>query len=248
MKGEVYRRPPGQSNMEKVLDYWDEMNLWLFMSAMVSYGMFVSLLVLHGWAIYLVSVLYYVGLIWLGWYLRKQGKLLASYRQGMQGERFVGQQLMEQLLPEGFKVFHDLDFGTFNIDHVVVGPNGVFAIETKTWSKRASSARMTCKSGALFKENGQAILGGPDAIEEAKRHAEALERFLSSRLKRPFTVKAVLALPGYFTDNKEPGSIGIINSKNCLPYFKQTRLQPLPEDLRNEVEIVLAPKTEIRLE
>ena len=33
------------------------------------------------------------------------------------------------------KVYHDIPGNNFNIDHVVVGPNGVFAVETEGRSK-----------------------------------------------------------------------------------------------------------------
>jgi hypothetical protein len=35
----------------------------------------------------------------------------------------------------GYQVFHDVQFERRNVDHVVVGPKGVFALETKTRRK-----------------------------------------------------------------------------------------------------------------
>ncbi|HET7478113.1 MAG TPA: nuclease-related domain-containing protein, partial [Rubrobacteraceae bacterium] len=55
------------------------------------------------------------------------------WEEGARGEFLVGEEL-EKLYKEGFHVFHDyfaLDRG--NVDHFVVGPPGVFAIETKAW-------------------------------------------------------------------------------------------------------------------
>lgn len=53
---------------------------------------------------------------------------------GRDEERTVGQ-LLEELRESGYRVFHDIPGPDFNVDHVVVGPAGIFTIETKTRSK-----------------------------------------------------------------------------------------------------------------
>jgi len=50
--------------------------------------------------------------------------------QGAAGERETAKRLA--LLPASFTVLNDLAFSGFNVDHVVVGPTGVWAIETKS--------------------------------------------------------------------------------------------------------------------
>src|SRR5699024_3868651 len=62
--------------------------------------------------------------------------VVRKLRQGADGERAVGQYL-EGLREQGYKVFHDIVADGFNLDHVAIGPGGVFTIETKTWSKPA---------------------------------------------------------------------------------------------------------------
>ena len=42
---------------------------------------------------------------------------------------------------QGFHVYHDFPAEGFNIDHIVVGAKGVFAVETKTRSKRTTANR-----------------------------------------------------------------------------------------------------------
>ena len=54
---------------------------------------------------------------------------------GARGELRVARELAP-LESEGYRVIHDLDTGHGNIDHVIVGPTGVFAIETKAWKGR----------------------------------------------------------------------------------------------------------------
>ena len=56
-------------------------------------------------------------------------------QRGIEGEERVGS-LLDALQPEGFMVIHDLEIGHGNADHVLVGPTGVFVIETKDWGGR----------------------------------------------------------------------------------------------------------------
>ena len=58
-------------------------------------------------------------------------KQRTDLRKGARGEVVVGFILAD--LPESFCVINDLTTRFGNIDHVVVGPTGVFAIDTKTW-------------------------------------------------------------------------------------------------------------------
>jgi hypothetical protein len=61
-------------------------------------------------------------------------KQIRAMRLGRDGERAVGQAL-EQLRRYGYRVFHDILGPNWNIDHVVIGPGGIFTVETKTLSK-----------------------------------------------------------------------------------------------------------------
>lgn len=55
----------------------------------------------------------------------------SNWVQGAEGEEVVGKAL-EELRAEGWCVIHDVSFGRGNIDHIVVGPGGIFTIETKS--------------------------------------------------------------------------------------------------------------------
>jgi hypothetical protein len=53
-----------------------------------------------------------------------------NWRRGALGEHVVRDVL--ESLPESFAVLNDVATPCGNLDHVVVGPTGVFAVETKT--------------------------------------------------------------------------------------------------------------------
>lgn len=54
-----------------------------------------------------------------------------NYDRGAAGEEAVGE-ILESLREQGWCVIHDVSFGRGNIDHIVVGPGGIFTIETKS--------------------------------------------------------------------------------------------------------------------
>lgn len=129
------------------------------------------MLIVMGFAFWPMSL---VGLLLILYFdgQAKDGRLLdpTSWLMGLRGERAVGKALEE--LPPGYRVIHDLDIGRGNVDHVVIGPSGVFAIETKVWNGRFSS-----RGGRLF-HNGReerAVLGQVvgGAVEVRRRLAAA---------------------------------------------------------------------------
>ena len=54
-----------------------------------------------------------------------------SLRKGAAGEKSVAHTLNK--LPDEFRVANDVATPSGNLDHVVIGPTGVFVIETKDW-------------------------------------------------------------------------------------------------------------------
>lgn len=55
---------------------------------------------------------------------------IEQWQQGAFGEQATGK-VLKELEREGWMVLHDLPRGTGNVDHVVVGPAGVFVLDSK---------------------------------------------------------------------------------------------------------------------
>ena len=73
------------------------------------------------------------------------------YEQGAHGERATGA-ILDELRQHGWAVYHDVRWPgrpRANIDHVVVGPPGVFVIDSKNWSGRIDVFDQT------FRHNGR---------------------------------------------------------------------------------------------
>jgi Nuclease-related domain len=57
--------------------------------------------------------------------------LVERHDRGATGEEHVGA-LLEELSQVGWHVMHDVSLGHGNVDHILIGPAGVFTVETKS--------------------------------------------------------------------------------------------------------------------
>jgi len=122
-------------------------------------------------------------------------------RMGLEAEYMTAQNL-QPLVSEGCQLWHDVPGERFNIDHVVVAPWGVFAIETKSRRKPPRKVR----NGHHVRFDGRA-LHFPEhtetrPVEQASAQAAWLARELSSALGERVAVVPVIALPGWFVDTQ----------------------------------------------
>jgi len=148
-------------------------------------------------------------------------------RLGYEGELAVGQEL-NQLMLAGYRVFHDFPADKFNIDHIVIGPNGVFAVETKA---RAKPDTGDGRKDALVVYDGQALkFPGwveKEPLDQAARQAQWLSKWLRSAVGEPVAVLPVLAVPGWFIDRKKSGPVFIYNGKNPEGLFRKVSGNPV---------------------
>lgn len=135
---------------------------------------------------------------------------------GLDGEMYVGQQL-NHLMLFGCRVYHDFQTDRLgNIDHIVVSPSGVFAIETKGKYKpdrhRGKKDAEVIFDGKLLHFSD--VVQTDQPIKQAQRNAENLTKWLSSAVGKTIPVKPVVALPGWFiTCKAPPGNVKFINGK-----------------------------------
>ena len=57
--------------------------------------------------------------------------LVERHERGASGEEQVGG-LLETLASDGWSVIHEASFGHGDVDHILIGPAGVFTVETKS--------------------------------------------------------------------------------------------------------------------
>jgi len=141
-----------------------------------------------------------------------------NWRLGFSGERAVGEEL-NTLMLEGCRVFHDFPLAeNGNINHIVVAPSGVYAIETKAKRKIKCSASQKAHE-VVYDGKG---LQFPNSYEredttQAKKQAERLGQFLCAAVRTPVQVNPVLTLPGWYVIAKRTGDVSVLNPKQIEP-------------------------------
>lgn len=146
---------------------------------------------------------------------------LRSYRLGLLGEQAVGEQL-QSLAIQGYRIFHDVPGNAhWNIDHVAVGPGGVFAIETKGYSKRPSLNELK-EHEADF--DGTVIRfpwrNEREAVEQSRAGAKWLANdFLSKAVGERVTAQPIVALPGWFVMLKADSDVKVLSGKQVPGYI-----------------------------
>jgi hypothetical protein len=149
---------------------------------------------------------------WRVWVIRGKVRQL---RLGRDGERVVGQ-FLERLREGGAQIFHDVPGDGFNVDHVIISPNGFYAIETKTFSKPWPEAKVTVE-GPTLRVAGRIL--GRNPIAQVAWASKWLEAKLEESTGRRFGVRGVVVFPGWFVEQLSPrGQVWVLEPK-MLPGF-----------------------------
>lgn len=156
--------------------------------------------------------------------LYRRSEQMDRLRLGLDAELAVGQEL-DQLMRDGAIVYHDVPAEKFNVDHVVVAPQGVFAVETKGYSKPNETAG---KGSATVAFDGK-VLAFPDwsstkPVDQAQRQAKWLADWLTKATGEPVRVTPALALPGWFVDRKGRGDVQVFSGKELRNHLLKSRV------------------------
>lgn len=168
-----------------------------------------------------LSVVALVTLAILVWKIFRTSHLLLRCRRGLIAEQAVGQQLNE-LMRDGYHVFHDLCFPGENVDHVVVGPGGIFCIETKYRRKQRRDG-----NPAKLLYNGRRLKFGKQGVTkplvQARSQAKRLKALLAN-VSGNRVVQAVVTYPGWYVE-QEKGEVDVLvmNDRRMISYLGRQR-------------------------
>lgn len=156
-------------------------------------------------------------------------KKLSNYLKGAKGEESVLRELT--FLSSDYTIFNGirLDNGRYNFDHIVVGPSGVFIIETKNWN-----GHVQFLDGEV-QIDGKKINFSP--INQVKGEASELSNFFDTHNIPLFSIKTVLC----FVDSKLDESISNVNG--VIVCNKSSLRNVLTLELNDEIEINIQNKT-----
>ncbi len=116
-----------------------------------------------------------------------------NYLKGADGEHLVGYLLED--LPASYHLFHGLQLEAgSDIDHVAVGPGGIFLLSTKNWR-----GLLTVSTDGKLLHNGKLPDGG-DVLQKTRRAAMMLRERLMALVGEDVYVQGVLVVPLAWTD------------------------------------------------
>lgn len=198
---------------------------------------------------WLLSITALMGLTYCGFKTWKNFSKLTKLRLGHTAEIATANELIG-LQALGYQVFHDVQADGFNIDHLVVGKNGVFAIETKGRHKRNKDLLQTNGTGPGSGKKGYQVfykdgrLNFPSwtetkPIEQAQRQAlllrERVSQWLTKATGTPVSSTPVLVFPGWYVTCQTNPPFPIVNHKQLVGTIPTLRTQALTQGNRMSV-------------
>lgn len=159
-----------------------------------------------------------------------------SWYVGAQGEIRVGA-ILEQLPPE-WATFHALPIGTqsADIDHLVVGPGGIFTINTK------HHAGKTIELG----KHSMQVNGRPVAhLSRAEAEAARVTTLLRGRMPLLPPVQPVIALvdPRQITVTEKPEQVKVVDARQLPRWLSGLSVVLAEQELDEAIDILDDPHT-----
>lgn len=161
----------------------------------------------------------------LGW--RRAGQDLKMRQWVFDAKAMVAKHVLD-LKERGYTVFSDCRLNAAAFDHILIGPKGVFTVQTFVGSSAYQAdlnahATVTYDGRTLFFPSEE----NHESVEQACREAEMLSEWLSQTLEAPLAARAVVALPGWQVKRTSPEGISVINPTQFEALFQYIRPRPL---------------------
>lgn len=199
-------------------------------------GAFFSIIGLLGFIVTFLSLFILIigaGLIYYGY---NNGK---SWNKGIKGEYIVAEYLNQ--LPEDYFVFNDVKFpGSYgNLDHVVVGPTGIYVIETKNYK-----GFFLVKGNELFYKNGNRVKkakGQPG--KQVMANSMSLKKFLEDNgvnMDGVWISSIVTLIDNNFKIEQKPKYYNIL-FPSTIPQFILNSNRKIDTTILKEVALLIEP-------
>ena len=203
-----------------------------------------------GYVMAMILVVFLTGIEWYRWYFHVPlmpilatvvtlgvllfciPKVLNIHRQAKSlildrdGDKEVGEYL-EHLRRDGCIVFHDITGDNFNLDHVILSTKGIYAVETRTYSKPLGNGAKINYDGEHLDIDG--FGNQDDILLLTKAECLWLRGLLRESTGREFSIKPVVMFPGWQVESRNHDKHWVLNPES-LPQF----IQDQEDTLTNE--------------
>lgn len=203
------------------------LGLWPAFLGFFSVGFSIATILFY--SLQIGGLLLALSLIGFGFALMKGLRHVERFFKGARGEERVAWILRS--LPDRYHVFNDFLAGSTHVDHVVVGPAGVFAVETKNWR------------GAVTIEEGHVLLDGQlpdrDPLAQVLRESALVKSALAkSGWTGEVTPVLTFASDSFRAHVAEVRNAVVINSCELAKAFETERVVIPPVELDRLVSLM----------
>lgn len=157
-----------------------------------------------------------------------------AWRKGANGERVAAWWLGR--LPEGWHLFNDIPVGErgANIDHVIVGPAGVFTVNAKNLTGKVWVGPRT------LLHNGHRT----DYLQKASAETRRASRMLSAAVGRSIEVRGVVAfIADDWTIKQQPVDVYVDTPRGVRRWLLDQPTSLAPRDVIDIAGVVARPAT-----
>ena len=116
---------------------------------------------------------------------------------------------LQQLSANQNRVFHDVSCAAGDIDHVIVGLHGIYAVFVVARKPR-KDPRVRLNGDQLAFAPGNVVI----PLEDCGRKAERLARECSKHASQAIRVRPVIAVPGWDVDAQSSSQYLVVNERN----------------------------------
>ncbi|ARC56543.1 hypothetical protein AS850_05575 [Frondihabitans sp. 762G35] len=137
-----------------------------------------------------------------------------------------------------WRVVHSVPVGDrgADIDHVVIGPPGVFTINTKN-----HTGRKVWAGSRTFLVDGHR----EPYLQKSKHEATRAAKLLREALGREVPVRALIVVVGAasLTVKQQPDDVTILGAVQTVPFLRRQKAQLSVDDVREITRVALRPRT-----
>lgn len=233
-------RQPGQALDEKIRDIPNESAIpWLMLA------IFAALYAFYEWIFYfipigrqpIIATLAAIAVAAVAWRrINATRRQLTTYKLGRDGER-VTAELLDELRATGHKIYHDIQTGQGNIDHVIVGPKGIFTVETKTRSKSPNDT--ITYDGERITIDGYSPT--PDPLNQAKAQAKWLHERIKTQTGRQLPITPTIVYPAWYIHyltNPTTAQVKVYNPNALITFINRQPDTLNPQDIQLFTHII----------